>query len=104
MWRVQYTNAAELDLESIYEYIFFELHEPETAKKQLIRIMDAISSLYDMPYRYRLYEKEPWFSKGLRVLTLDNYLIYYLPCEPTKTVDIIRVLYGGRNILAELSP
>jgi toxin ParE1/3/4 len=34
-----------------------------------------------MPFRYQLYEKEPWHSKGLRVLPIDNYLVFYMPVE-----------------------
>ena len=64
-WNVQYTKKSEKDLESIYE---------------VSRIMDAIEQLDEFPLRYHMYEKEPWKSKGLRVLS-----------------------YGGRNIDTELN-
>ena len=52
--------------------------------------------------RYRLYEKEPWKSRGLRVLPVDNYVLFYIPNEEDKVVTVVRVLYGGRNIEKEL--
>jgi len=60
--------------------------------------MEAAAKLNEMPLRCRLYEKEPWHSKGLRVLPVDNYLLLYLPVENKETVAIIRIMYGGRDI------
>lgn len=101
-WKVLYTEHAEQDLRNIYEHIAFSLLEPEIARKQVQRIMDAGKKLNKMPFRFRLYEKEPWHSKGLHILPVDNYLVFYLPMESTKTVAIIRVMYGGRDIDTQL--
>lgn len=97
-WKVVYTEQAENDLRGIYEYIAFTLLEPGIAKKQAERIIEAAAKLNEMPFRCRLYEKEPWHSKGLRVLPVDNYLVFYLPIEDKETVAIIRIMYGGRDI------
>ncbi|MFZ5592419.1 MAG: type II toxin-antitoxin system RelE/ParE family toxin [Bacillota bacterium] len=97
-WKVVYTEQAENDLRKIYEYIAFSLLEPEIAQRQTKRIIDTAAKLNEMPFRYRLYEKEPWRSKGLRILPVDNYLVFYLPVEDRQTVAIIRIMYGGRNI------
>ena len=70
---------------------------PETAARQAERIMKAARSLEQIPMRYRLYEREPWHSQGLRVLPVDNYLVFYLPDETNATVSIIRIMYGGRD-------
>ena len=97
-WKVAYTEQAEEDLNGIYEYIAFSLHEPEIAKKQAKRIMEAAVKLNEMAFRFRLYKNEPWHRRGLRVLPVDNYLVFYLPVEEESTVAIIRIMYGGRNI------
>ena len=98
IWKVNYTEDAEQDLQSIFDYISDVLLEPVTAANQTNRIMDAANSLDHMPLRYRLYDKEPWRSRGLRVMPADNYLVFYLPDEIKKTVAIIRIMYGGRDI------
>ena len=56
-----------------------------------------------MPMRYTRYEEEPWYSQGLRFLPVDNYLIFYLPDETTSVVNIIRIMYGGRDVKRQLS-
>lgn len=50
-WAVVYTEQAERDLRSIFEYIAFSLFELEIAKSQSQRIMDAIAKLNEMPLR-----------------------------------------------------
>ena len=102
-WTVIYTNTAEQDLRSIYEYIANTLCAPDTAKNLTRQIMDEISFLDKMPNRYAKYDKEPWKDRGLRFFSVKNYVIFYLPNEETKTVYIIRIMYGGRDIEKQLS-
>ena len=51
-----------------------------------------------MPMRYKLYEEEPWHSLGLRVLPVGNYLVFYLLNEANGVVNIVHIMYGGRDI------
>lgn len=102
-YNIIYTKEAEQDLVDIYEYIAIKLLMPETAKKQTRRIMEAIEGLIEMPGRHKLFEDEPWHSKGLRTLPVDNYLVFYLVLEEGNTVAIVRIMYGGRNIDQQLS-
>lgn len=100
---VSYSAEARQDLRDIYEYIAYELLASETAVGQTERIMKAIRSLEQMPMRHRLYEEEPWHSQGMRVLTVDNYLVFYLPDETNAIINIIRIMYGGRDIEKQLN-
>ncbi|MFA5384076.1 MAG: type II toxin-antitoxin system RelE/ParE family toxin [Eubacteriales bacterium] len=61
-WTVVYTEQAERDLRSIFEYIAFSLLEPEIAKNQSRRIMDMVEKLNEMPLRYHLKEHVPILS------------------------------------------
>ncbi len=61
-----------------------------------------ILSLDNMPERNRLYEREPLKSRGLRVLPIDNYVIFYIPDAVTMIVTIIRIMYAGRDIENQL--
>ena len=100
---VRISEQADQDLRNIFEYIAFELLAPENAAGQLDRLEEAISKLDNMPEKYRRYEREPWFSRGLRVFPVDNYLVFYIPDMDEKTVTVIRVMYGGRDIDKELN-
>ncbi len=102
-YKVVYTREAELDLISIYRYIAINLAAAETAKNQADRIINAIKGLDETPLRHKLYQHEPWHSKGLRILPVDNYLVFYMVVEKERIVAIIRIMYGGRNIDWQLS-
>ena len=102
IYEVELSEQADSDLRGIFEYIAFTLLAPENASGQLDRLENGILSLEQYPMRHRIYEKEPWHSRGLRVLPVDNYVVLYIPNEETKVVTVIRVMYGGRNIDKEL--
>ena len=99
---VQISEQADNDLRGIFEYIAFELQAPENAAGQLYRLEEAISKLDHMPEKYRMYEREPWRSRGLRFFSVDNYLVFYIPDMETRLVTVIRVMYGGRDVDEEL--
>ena len=101
-WKIVYSAQAVEDLKSIYEYIAYELLVPDTAAKFIKRIMEMINTLDDMPMKYCVYDKEPWKSKKLRYLIAEKYIIFYLPKEEAKTVNIVRIIYGGRDINKQL--
>ena len=98
IYTVQITSRAETDLREIYENIAYELLSPPTAARQLQRLEEEILSLDQMPNRYPAYLEEPWHSRGLRVMSVDNYLVFYISDAVTQTVSVIRVMYGGRDI------
>ena len=101
-WTVKYTNQAREDIKAIYEYIAFELLVPDTATGQIQRIFKMVRELDEMPMRFKLYEDEPWKSKGLRFVPVDNYLIFYLLIDETNTVSIVRIIYAGRDMNKQL--
>ena len=81
IYEVELSEQADSDLRGIFEYIAFELQSPENASGQLDRLEEQILSLDTMPERYRKYEKEPWKSRGLSVLPVDNYVVLYIPVQ-----------------------
>lgn len=97
-YNVRITDQAEEDLRSIYSYIAYHLRSGENAASQLNRLEDEIYALDQYPERYRLYEKEPWYTRGVRRFPVDHYCVFYLPNKETMTIDIIRVLYAGSDI------
>ena len=102
-YEVRLTTEAENDLRGIFEYIAFELQSPQNAAGQLDRLEQRLMSLDQMPERFRVYEKEPWHSRDLRIMPVDNYLVFYIPNHEEQTVKIMRVIYGGRDIDKQLN-
>lgn len=97
-YSIIYSPQAFLDLTELYEYISFNLQVPKTAEKQVNRIKKTIRSLETMPMRYSLVDWEPWCSKGIRRVPIDNYTVFYLVNENQMAVTVIRIFYSGRNI------
>lgn len=102
IFEVEISDQADNDLRNIYEYIAFELQSPDNASGQLDRLEKGILSLDQMPERFREYEKEPWHSRGLHIMPVDNYCVLYIPDIDKAVVTIIRVMYGGRDIDTQL--
>lgn len=102
IYHVLYSKAAKEDIKDIYEYIAYDLLAPATAASQIKRIIELIKSLSEMPMRFQRYAEEPWYSLGLRVVPVNNYLVFYLPDEMKHIVKIIRVMYSGRDIKTQL--
>ena len=101
-FEVELTERADRDLRNIFLYIAVDLQSPENADKQVKRLWNAILSLDELPERYRRYEDEPWHSRGLRILPVDNYNILYIPSLEERIVRIMTVMYGGRDISEQL--
>jgi len=102
IYNVYLTEQARVDMRMLYEYIADTLMEPLIAEKQYTRIEKAVYSLDEMPERFRRYEKEPWKSRNLRVMPIDNFIAYYTVDNESRIVTVIRVMYGRRNTEKEL--
>lgn len=101
-FQIEIAEQADADLRGIFEYIAIKLRSVQNAAGQLDRLEQAILSLETMPERYRAYAREPWHGRGLRVMPVDNYLVFYIPDKETGAVKVIRVMYGGRNVDEQL--
>lgn len=99
-YSIEFSEIATNDLNDIFEYIAINLKSPQSAIKILSSIESAISSLQIMPERYHVYETKKWKERNLRVMTVDNYLVFYIPTHNNLKVTIIRILYSKRNVKA----
>ena len=99
-YTVNYTESAKHDLHGIYDYISGHLMEPETAADLTRRIRESISKLDEDPERYKIYDEEPWRSKGLRYFPVGKYEIFYI--VKNGTVNVVRIMYGGMDIANQL--
>ena len=95
-YRVDITDEALTDMESLYEYIAFKLLAPENAMGQYNRIADAILTLDSYPERFTLFECEPEHSRGIHKMIVDNYVVCYV--IDSEVVTVTNVLYGTSDI------
>jgi toxin ParE1/3/4 len=88
---------ADKDMRGIFEYIAFELKAPMNAANQLDRLEEQIEKLDTFPTAYSQYKDEPWFSRGLRYVSVDNYLVYFIADKEKEIVYVIRVMYSKQD-------
>lgn len=100
---IMLTPWAKADLDEIFRYIAVDLQSLQNASGQLDRLEKAIASLNQMPARFRLYDKPKWRERNLRIMPVDNYLVFYIPDNEKNTVTVVRVMYGGRDIDRQLN-
>ena len=96
------TETAQTDLSAIFRYIAVELQSVQNANAQLSRIEKAIASLNQMPERYRVYDRKSWRERNMRIMQVDNYLVFYVPTHDDHTVTVMRIMYGGRDVERQL--
>ena len=101
-YQVTMTPQATEQVCEIGQYIAHTLQEPQTSKRWLDLLYKEIFGLRAMPCRYPLTEEEPWHTKGIRKMTVENFLVYYFVDEDNRIVSVLAVVYGKRDQLAVL--
>ena len=96
-WSLHITRTAERDLISAADYIEFVLLNPQAAGDLLDEAEREIRALADFPERCALVEDPVLKAWGIRLLTVKNYLVFYVIGEENHTVHVVRFLYAKRN-------
>lgn len=97
-YTVSLSPEAVKDINCIYEYIAIALGEKDIAVNMINLIEKNILSLDEMPGRYKIYDNEPWKSRGVHIMPVKKYLVFYVVDENNKAVNVFRVIYGSRDI------
>ena len=96
-YRIIISDLAKQDIRDTASYIKYKLQEPAIAEKTIERILEAISTLEDIPTRIGTVNDERLAEKQIRGLQIKNYTAFFRIDELLKTVEIIRVLYSRRD-------
>lgn len=94
---VHYSPKARNDLDEIWEYISFELCNPQAAENTVNKIMDAIDQLENFSEIGTLLSAVTDVESDYRFLTSGNYKVFYRSIGQDVYID--RVLYGRRDYL-----
>lgn len=93
-----FTDRAEQDLDGIMHYIAVELSNSAAADKLFSKIFESIDAIRAFPDSGLLVENEFLADKTVRRVLADNYIIYYKLSEEKKSVYVLRIVYGKRNL------
>ncbi|MBQ7100434.1 MAG: type II toxin-antitoxin system RelE/ParE family toxin [Clostridia bacterium] len=97
-YTVNLSPEAVKDINGIFEYIAVALGEKETAVNMINLIEKKILSLDEMLGRHKVYNDEPWKSRGVHIMPVKKYLVFYVVDESNNSVNVFRVIYGSRDI------
>lgn len=101
-YKIILTPDAEEDLVELRNYIADVLLARDTARNYIRTIRKEIGSLSELPARYKPVDDEPWHSRGIRRIIVNNFFVYYRIDEGHKRVYILNVIYARRDQLRVL--
>jgi len=99
---VKYSKQAEDDFDEIICYISDELSNPPAAENFYGAVSEKLVLLRDNPYIYPLHHDETLQAVGYRFAAIGNYLLFYTVDKKSSTVNIVRIVYGRRELSAAL--
>ena len=102
MYKVDYTEPAEKDLQSAAAYIAGNLGNKIAAANLLDAADRAVLSLSDFPEKNPLVRDALLAANGFRMQRINNYLAFYVIDSEAQTVFILRVIHSRRDWAAIL--
>ena len=99
-WRVDFTEVAASDLESISEFIAAD--NPAAASQVCRGLYHAARSLESNPFIGRVTPE--YNDPTIRDLVRGKYRIVYLVHESAQRIEILRFWHGARGYLSERTP
>ena len=96
MPEIKYLPSFYQELEAIIDYISLTLEAPKAALNLLDELDTSINKLKQMPNAHRLYRSVKPIKTQYRILTVKNYLVFYVVFE--ENIEIHRIIYKKRNL------
>ena len=90
MYKVEFTERAIIDLNDIYNYIYYNLVNPIVAIRFRQQIPKSISKLENFPYIGKKV-----LNSNLRFIRFKNYLIFY--SINYQNVEIQRIFHNRQD-------
>ena len=97
------TGKAKQDLIEAADYIEYTLLNPKAADDLIDRFEKEINNLAFMPEKHQLANDPVLAAWGIRMIALNNYIVFYTVDKESKSISVIRFLYGKRNWISVLS-
>ena len=96
MLEIKYLPSFQQELDAIVDYISIALEAPRTALNLVDELDESINNLKQFPNAHRLYRPIRPMKTQYRILTVKNYLVFYVVLE--EYIEIHRIIYKKRNL------
>lgn len=100
---VKATRQAQEQLREIVDYVSSTLQAPEAAFHLLDALETAMTSLSRFPDRIALTEEEPWHSRRIHKMPVQNFIVYFWIDKAAHRVQVTAVVYGRRDQTRQLA-
>ena len=97
-WGYRLTEKTDADLDDIVGYIAVELANPKAASDFVDKLQSAIEEARSFPESCSLVVNEYLPATENRKKLVGSYVLYYLPDSEKKTIFVLRIVYGRRNM------
>ena len=97
VFKINIADTAKQDIRDIRKYITDEFQEPVAAANTTESILEAITTLEQMPDRIALVKDKRLAAQGLRPLYVKNYTVFFRINKSHDSIDIVRVIYSHRD-------
>ena len=98
LYTIEMTDLAKMDLESLGDYIAYELCNPMAAERIVHGIRMRVNELKNFPMKYRLDEDVILAELGVHRTNFENYEIFYIIDESKTIVYVIRIQIGRAHV------
>ena len=97
-YAVEITPKAQWDMDEAFDYIAFQLENPQAAYDLIDGIYSATGDLSSMPERFPVWKRGSMGPKGVRFLCVKKFNVFYVIDKKRRRVSVTRIIYGRRNI------
>jgi len=94
----KFAPKAQNDLNEVLLYIEQELSNSKAAKDLADELFVKIDNIREFPLSGRVVDNEFFIDQTLRKFIVGKYIVFYKVNQEAKTIIIVRIVYGGRNI------
>ena len=97
VYEVKPTRQAEEQMREIAWHIAVELENPDAAENLMDDFGEELKKLGKNPEKHSPVDEEPWRSEGVRKIKVKRFLVYFWIDTENAAVQIIGVVYEGRD-------
>jgi addiction module RelE/StbE family toxin len=98
VFKIKFSEQAADDLNDIINYICDVLINPIAAERFFNELDEKLESICEFPRMFPLHQNERLNAMNVRFAVVGSYLLFYLIDDSQAVVNILRILYGKRDI------
>ncbi|MDR0908129.1 MAG: type II toxin-antitoxin system RelE/ParE family toxin [Spirochaetaceae bacterium] len=96
-YKLKYLPEFTNDMNEINDYISINLENPSAAFKLTALVKEKCEHLKEMPRAHHLYQTPVPLEHEYRILSVNNYSVFYTVDDDNALISIHRILYNRQD-------